>query len=103
LVGRGVAVRLEVGLRMIFAVLEAVGVSVAGAAVGKGVIGTVGESVTEIVTVSVGSVSKVLPVHPQRKITNKTNMTTLDEFNGIKGPFVTLRIVVLVLEYRRRL
>ena len=58
-------------------------VNVGRGAVGNGVIGIVGEGVTEIVDVKLGCISGVLPVQLVRKITNKVNMTTLDEFNGI--------------------
>ena len=58
-------------------------VNVGCGAVGNGVIGVVGEGVTEIVDVKLGCISGVLPVQLAEKITNKVNMTTLDEFNGI--------------------
>lgn len=58
-------------------------VNVGCGAVGNGVIGIVGEDVTEIVNVKVGCISGVLPVQLVEKITNKINMTTLDEINGI--------------------
>jgi hypothetical protein len=59
--------------------------------VGKGVIGTVavgwggwgGD-----VKVAVDGVSGVFTVHPAIKNTIKVNITILDEFNGIKRPFV---------------
>jgi hypothetical protein len=43
----------------------------------------------------VGSSGMIVSVdfgaHPAIKITNKVNMIILDEFNGIKRPFVILR------------
>jgi len=79
------------------------GSSVTGSDVSKGVIGTVAEGSNDCVGTVVTGLSVVIPPHPARKITNKVKMTTLDEFNAIKGPFVTRLFVVLMLEYRPKI
>jgi hypothetical protein len=77
--------------------VEGIGVAVSGRSVGKGVIGSVA------VGCGVGVGANIVGVvgfsaHPARKITNKINITTLDKFNLIKGPFVTRQIIFLMLE-----
>jgi hypothetical protein len=96
----GKAVAVDVGLGLTSAVLLGGGVSVAGAAVGKGVICTVAVGGVTCVISGMAGVSGVLSIHPVRMITNKIKNATLDKFNIIKGPFVTRWIVFLVLELR---
>lgn len=77
------------------------GVLVDGTAEGKGVNGMVAEGVNAAAGVEeAGSLGEESSTQLEIKITNKVNMTILDEFNVIKGPFVTHRNCVLVLEYR---
>jgi hypothetical protein len=90
LVGSGVDIGFGVLLDRTSFVGEGRGVSVTGVAEGKGVMGCVWAGFGVAVAEIVGLLSGVLWEHPDKKITNKVNMTTLDEFNGINRPFVTL-------------
>jgi hypothetical protein len=77
------------------------GVLVDGTAEGKGVNGMVAEGVNAAAGVEeAGSLGEESSTQLEIKITNKVNMTILDEFNVIKRPFVIHRNCVLMLEYR---
>ena len=51
----------------------------------------VGDGVIVTAGIEVGWASSEFPPHPEIKITNKVNMTSLDEINGIKRPVVIHR------------
>ena len=102
LVGNGVAEARIVVFASV--VLVETGVLVDGIAVGKGVICIVPEGVNVGVDVEVICTStEESPTQLEIKITNKVNMTILDEFNVIKRPFVIHRDCVLMLEYRPKI
>jgi hypothetical protein len=102
LAGRGVPVGVDTLSAASFVVVG-IGVSVGGRAVGKGVIGTVGVGGSGLSAVDVGDIVVGIGVHPPIKITNKVKIEKLVKFNGINRPFVTLRIVFLMLEYRPKI
>ena len=104
MVGIGVAEVIIVGLEIATLVLLETGVLVDGTVEGKGVNGMVAEGVKLTEDVVVGcTIGEESPPHPEIKITNKVNMTNLDEFNVIKRPFVIHRDCVLMLEYRPKI
>jgi hypothetical protein len=81
--GGGVVVEVGSTSGTVSKTLVAKGVFVNCKTVGRGVIGMVGDNVRGKVGVIDRCASSELSMHPVRKITNKVNMTILDEFNGI--------------------
>jgi hypothetical protein len=103
-VGIGVAEISICGLGVASLLLVDTGVLVDGTAEGKGVIGMVAEGVFVKANVEIGcTTGEESLAQPEAKITNKVNMTFLDEINGINRPFVIRREYVLVLEYRPKI
>ena len=104
LVGIGVAEAIIFGLGIASIVLVDTGVLVDGTAEGKGVNGDVIEGVN--VAADLGVICPLEGEFPTQlviKITNKVNMTILDEFNVINRPFVIHREYDLMLEYRPKI
>jgi hypothetical protein len=103
-VGIGVADDFIVGFRIVSLVLVGTGVLVDGAADGKGVNGMVAEGLDAATAGEVGCTPlEELTIQPERKITNKVNITILDEYNLIMRPFIMHRDSVLMLEYRPKI
>ena len=98
-----VAVGIGVGLEDDSNVSDWNEVAVSSGRVGKGEMGIVEVGIEVRVGCCVCLITGVVSAQLIKKNTIKVKMTSLDEFNGIKGPFVTVQEVDMVLKYRPKI